>query len=463
MTDHGLPDGEEDVKRLVGAAPPVRPMPEADRRRVLAALRARAERTAAVSTPPAHAPQRRFAALAAAAAVVVAVILTLWPGGGGGGIVWADVARQLKLVRTMGGPLVKTLVGPDGTTRVITGRMYFKDPGLSRHDRDLETVTMPDGSTKTTTPPNSVLIVRAYAEDLVVVQLFPERHEAIRSQVDVTGSLLGPWRELELNPVFFAWSKLHELSTGSTRVIGRREVAGVEAIGFAAPLAEVLGPQQFGLTPDGEIRVWASAETAVPLVVEIDKRLGDGTSVTDAIEPIEWNAPMPDSLFDDSVLEGYTLHERRAHTRGFPEPELKPHVTLRIGPDSGGPVVNELDVVGAVMGTVSFEPWKRPRYRAFITFELTEDGSERLKRYLQENATTPLEVDFNGELHTPWMFREVTARLIQVEITSLRKRLIDFELQYLLHGEETVAAELERRRAMTATPVAGEDGKLPVR
>jgi hypothetical protein len=263
--------------------------------------------------------------------------------------------------------------------------------------------------------------------------------------------------------VLFAWSKLHELSAGSTRVIGRREVSGVAAIGFAAPLAEVMGPQPFGLTAEGEVRVWASAETAVPLAVEVEKRLDDGRSVTDTIEPVEWNVPMPDSLFDDSVLEGYTVHEQSAHTRGFPEPELKPYVTLRIGPEAGGPVVNEVDVVGAVMGTVSFEPWKRPRYRSFITFKLTEDGAERLRTYLQENPTTPLEVDFNGELHTPWMFREVTSRLIQVEITPMRKRLIEFELQYLSHGEETVTAELERRRAMSATPVAGENGEPPIR
>ncbi len=463
MNDHDDDGTDRDVGRLVGTVPPVRPMPDADKRRVLSALRARSGQAPPVQDRTLRGGHRRLAGLAAAAAVVVGVILTLWLGGGTSGVAWADVARQLRLVRTMGGPVVKTLVEPDGTTRVITGRMSYRDPGLARHDRALETVTMPDGSVTTTVPPNSVLIVRAYAEDLVLVQLFPERREAIRSQIDVTGSLLGPWRELQLNPVMFAWSKLHALSAGSTRVIGRREVAGVEAIGFAAPLAEVLGPQPFGATPEGEVRVWASAETAVPLAVEVENHLGDGRSVTDTIEPIEWNAPMPDSLFDDSVLEGYTVHEQRAHTRGFPEPELKPHVTLRIGPETGGPVVNELDVLGAVMGTVSFEPWKRPRYRSFITFKLTEDGAERLETYLRENPTTPLEVDFNGELHTPWRLREVTSRLIQVEITPLRKRLIDFELQYLLHGEETVRAELERRRAMSATPVAGENGELPVR
>jgi hypothetical protein len=178
--------------------------------------------------------------------------------------------------------------------------------------------------------------------------------------------------------------------------------------------------------------------------------------VTDAIGPVEWNVELPDSLFDDSVAQGYKVHARRAHRRGFPEPELKPHVTLRIGPATGGPVINELDVVGAVMGMVSFEPWSRPRYRTLIAFELTEEGAEHLTRYLKDNPTTPLTVDFNGELHTPWMFRAVTSRLIEVEITPLKKRLIDFELEYLLHGEGAVASELERRRRMTVTP-APED------
>jgi len=462
MSDLGSDSGELDVKRLVEAVPPARVMPEADKRRVLEALRARLERPSAAPSPPVRARQRRVATLAAAAAVVVGVILTLWPGGGSGGVVWADVAHQLRRVRTMGGPFVKTVVGADGATRVTTGRIAFKDPGLSRHDRDLETVTTPDGRTHSTTPANSVLIVRTYAEDVVIVQLFPERHEAIRSQVDVTGSLLGPWRDLQLNPVVLAWSKLRELSADSTHVIGRREVAGVEAIGFSAPFAEVMGPQVFGIVPDGEIRVWASAETAVPLAVEVETRIGDGSSVSVRIEPIEWNAAMPDSLFDDTVLEGYTVHEQTVHTRGFPKPELKPNVTLRIGPDSGGPVVNELDVVGAVQGTVSFESWRRPRYRTILTFELTEEAADRLRAYLRENPETPLEVDFNGELRTPWKFRTVTMRLIQVDITLLHKRLIDVEREYLLHGEETVTAELERRRAMTATPVAGEDGTLPL-
>jgi hypothetical protein len=183
MTDDDRDGTDRDVERLVGSVPPVRPMPEASKQRVLAALRARAGQAPPAPKWTARIPQRRIAALAAAAAVMAGVILTLWLGGGTSGVAWADVARQLRSVRTMGGPLVKTLVGPDGTTRRITGRMYTKDPGLTRYDRDRETVTGPDGISTETTPANSVLIVRAFAEDLVVVQLFPERREAIRSRV----------------------------------------------------------------------------------------------------------------------------------------------------------------------------------------------------------------------------------------------------------------------------------------
>ena len=84
------------------------------------------------------------------------------------------------------------------------------------------------------------------------------------------------------------------------------------------------------------------------------------------------------------------------------------------------------------------------------------EAAERLGRYLRDNPDTPLTVDFNGEVRGPWVFRQVVSRFIRVEITPLRKRLIDFEREYLLHGEEAVAAELARRRAMTATPAASD-------
>ena len=454
MRDAERDPSDRALEQLLGSAPPLLEMPETAKQRVLTELRVRAGHAPAAPARTGHRPRRHFGILAAAAVVVLAVLAVLWPSGGSSGIAWADVAQQLMTVRTMGGPLVKTVVAPDGRTTVITGRMSFKDPGLTRVDHEEEVVTEPDGTTTRRTPPNTTLILNALPEDVVVLELFPASREAIHSEIDLTGTLLGPWRQLQLNPACFAWSRLRDLAADRTRIIGRREVAGEAAVGFAAPLAEVMGPQPLGLEPDGEIRVWASAETAIPLGVEVEKRLDSGWSVTDVIEPIEWNVPMPDSLFDDSVLEGYEVRERRAHNRGFPEPELMPDVTLRIGPESGGPVINERDVVGAVMGSVSFESWRRPRYRTLITFELTEEAAERLKTYLQVNPETPLTVDFNGEFQSPWIFRRVHSRFIQVELTRLNKRLIDVERQYLLHGEEAVAAELERRRLMNETPAA---------
>jgi len=447
MTDHEGELVDRELEQLLSSVPPVLAMPDADKRRVLEALRARAETKPAETVSIRQARGRRLAALAAAAVVVVALAV-LWPGGGQGGIVWADVAEHLMAVRTMGGPLVKTVVSPDGSTRVVKGRMYFKDPGLSRFDHEEEVVTASDGTPERSTPRASVLVLHVLPEDVILLQVFPERRSAVRMEIDVTGSLLGPWREFQLNPAMFAWSRLREMPAGSTRVIGKRKVAGTSTIGFAAPLSDVIGPQPLGIEAEGEVRVWASVKNAIPLAVEIEKRLDDGTMVTDVVEPIEWDVPMPDSLFDDSVVEGYEVHEGKAHTRGFPKPELMPNVTLRIGPDSGGPVINELDVVGAVTGTVSFEPWRVRKYHTIITFELTEEAADRLKTYLEENPDTPLVVDFNGELQTPWPFHTVTSRFIQVELTPLRKRLIDFEREYLLHGEETVAAQLEHLRSL---------------
>jgi hypothetical protein len=451
MTDHERDLADRKLEQLLSSVPPVLPMPDADKRRVLEALRARAATNSSSETVSIHrTPRHRFAAVAAAAAVALALVV-LWPGGGQGGIVWADVAEQLMAVRTMGGRLVETVVSPDGGTRVVTGRLYFKDPGLTRFDYDEEVVTTPDGKSERSKPPASVIIVHTLPEDVIILQVFPERRAAIRMEVDVTGSLLGPWRDFKINPAMVAWSKLHELPSGSTRVIGKREVAGRSAIGFAAPLAEVAGPQPLGVEIEGEIRVWAAVEDAVPVAVEVEKRLDNGRVETDVFEFIEWDAPMSDSLFDDSIAEGFEIFEGKAHTRGYPKPELMPYVTLRIGPDSGGPVINELDVVGAVMGTVSFEPWRARKYHTIITFELTEEGAGRLRSYLEENPDTPMVVDFNGEMQTPWNSGMVASRFIQVELTPLRKRLIDFEREYLLHGEETVAAQLEHIRSQAQT------------
>jgi outer membrane lipoprotein-sorting protein len=456
MKDSDIQHADRALEDLLQGVPPLLPMPEADKRRVAEALRERATRPAAPA-PRVERPSRwRLVALAVAAAMVLAVLAVLQPGSGGLSVAWADVVEQLTAARTVSGQVVRTVTAPDGRVTVTTGRMSFKDPGLVRIDQNEMVVTGPDGTTSRTTPPDAVLIVQALPEDTIILTVYPERRAAYRLEVDVTGTLLGPWRDEELNPAVVAWSKLRDLAADSTRTIGRRRIAGEEAVGFAAPLAEVMGPQELGLQLAGEVRVWASAETAVPLAVEIEKRPAEGWQVLEVVEPIEWNAALPDSMFDDSVTAGFEVHEGKAHKRGFPEPELKPHVTLRIGPETGGPVINERDVVGAVMGAVSFEPWRARKWHTMITFELTEEAAERLERYLRENPDTPLTVDFNGEIRGPWFFRQVVSHFIRVEITPLRKRLIEFEREYLLRGEEAVAAELERRRAMTETAADGD-------
>jgi outer membrane lipoprotein-sorting protein len=442
-------EDDRDLEMLVGKVPPVLEMPAADKQRVLAAVQDRELRGPGSVADGAVGWWRRAAGIAAAAVVVLVILALLLTGDGRGGVAWAAVAEQLMAVRTMTGPQVKTVSKVDGSSQVMTGTVTFKEPGLTRSDRDRVTVTEPDGTVRQETPDPAVIILRALPEEMTVVQISPDRGVAVRSRIDITGSLLGPWRELHLHPADFAWSALRQVSADQTRVIGRRQVAGEIAIGFAAPLGEVIGPQAFGIEVEGEIRVWASAETAVPLAVEVETRHGDGSVEVDVIEPIEWNAEVPDSLFDESALEGCEIRERRAHNRGFPEPELMPQVTLRIGPPSGGPVINELDVVGAVAGTVSFDPWRRPRYRTLITLELTEAAADRLKGFLREHPEAPLTVDFDGEFRLPWIFRNVDSRFIVVEITPLKKRLIDFEREYLVHGEKAVAAELERRYGET--------------
>ncbi len=452
MSIHDDEREERMVAQLLGGVPPTLEMPEREKRRALEALRAEAARQRREIGRPSRHRSWRVAALAAAAVLVIGMLALLWPSGGSGGIAWADVAQHLVAAQSMNGPWSRTLTAPDGTVREATGRLYYRDPGLYRRELDSETVTAPDGGTTRTETPGAVLIVRQLREDIVSLEINPQRGEAIRTELDLTGSMLGPWREFHVNPAAMAWFKLRELSDDETRVIGRRTVAGESAIGFAAPLAIVMGPQPLEAEPEGEVRVWASSETAVPIAVEIETILGGGWSKTDAVEPITWNAELPDSLFDDSSAEGLELRERKAHTRGFPAPELKPEVTIRIGPETGGAVVNELDVVGAVAGTILFEPWKRWRYHTIITFELTEEAADRLRSFLVENPGTRLMVDFNGEFHRPWFHPRVASRFIEVEMYPLRLRLIDFEIGYLEHGEETARAAVERARAMSSRP-----------
>ncbi len=448
-------DEKRVVAQLLDEAPPLKTMPEHDKRRVLEALENRVRGQADQTTRLDRPTRWRAAALAAAAVLAFGVLAVFWPGGGSGGIAWADVLRQLESVHTMSGPLKGSITAPDGTIRTVTGRIFFKDPGLHRVEKDELVVTRPDGSEQRSAPPDSVVIVRQLPEDTVSLELFPERQEAIRTELDLTGSMLGPWREMSLNPAATAWFRLSELPESATRSIGRREIEGEPAVGFAAPLAALMGPQPLVGEPNGEVRVWASAATAVPLAVEIRTEVGEWFKV-ETVEPITWGADLQDSLFDDSSIEGFTIHERKMHTRGFPAPKLKPEVTLRIGPEIGGPVVNELDVVGAVAGTILFESWKRVRYHTIITFELTEEAADRLQRFLTEQPDTRLQVDFNGEFVRPWFHPQVTSRFIQVELFPLRKRLIDFEIGYLAGGREAALAEVERQRALRSTPTPAD-------
>jgi len=417
---------EDNVEKLLSRSQPELAMPRETQERILSAL------TRDEAPDVSQRPWRRRApwwVTAAAAAVVVALIV-LWPGGARPALAWADVAEHFDRVGSMVAWVTTEETSPSGAVKVTRLRALQKDPGLSR----TETLAGPGpfpvpGGTVAPDRVESTVIMRSGREESTIVRLAHRMKEAHRTTLSFAGTALEGREAMPRGLVAGTWDRLRSLTSDDARIIGEREIDGVPAVGFEARIDETFGGAAARVR-DGVVRVWASAETAAP--VEIELEFGDETwgRYRTVFGNLEWNAPLPDGLFEPPDLEGWTVVDEWVHEVGFSRSALAEGVTLRIGPEGGPPIMTEADVEAVPSGREVRRSGEEPRRT--ITLVATPGGESRLKAFTAAHIGERVVFDLNdGEIRFGIRIGGTIRREMLIDITPLGKTLEEFAEDYL--------------------------------
>jgi len=267
---HDHDDGRDllarDTEKLLRRAEPVVPMPGPVRTRIRARLRemerdAAADSTAGTRSGTQGFPGRILRWAPAAAAVALMVFVALWLGDLQSGITWADVVERLGSVRTVVARTETEATSAAGKSILHRARICFKDPGLSRTEILPTDREMPG--------PESVVIIRREGNRTEQLTLSPIARQA--SQVTHIFRFPGaaePSRPV-VDLVSESWQRLRRVTASATRRIGERDIDGIPSAGFEMLVRELFD-EMLPPMSEGTLRVWASLETAVPVLVEIE-------------------------------------------------------------------------------------------------------------------------------------------------------------------------------------------------
>jgi outer membrane lipoprotein-sorting protein len=288
MNDNHL---EDNIRKLLSSTEPELEMPRDNKQRVLSTLRGRAAKPKMTSGRP-------LSWMTAAAAAAVLLFLLFWPGGMDGGLAWAEVASHFNEVESLIASLTIEEMPPSGIARVTVGRLYQKDPGMTRSE-------IFEASSD---EPATIVITRSGEERSSIVRLAPKVKIAYRTTLEFSGSEFVERREMSRDIVAEAWARLEKVTADQAASIGESFIDGVLAVGFEIDIREIFkGPQAAGLS--GIMRVWAEQLTGVPLRVEAEFLDPSGTLRRTTFSEIEWNAILDEELFEVPDLEGWQVIE----------------------------------------------------------------------------------------------------------------------------------------------------------
>jgi hypothetical protein len=178
------------------------------------------------------------------------------------------------------------------------------------------------------------------------------------------------------------------------------------------------------------VRVWASAETAVPVETELEFVDGAGGRYRTVLGNLEWDAPLADELFELPDPDGWTIVDEWVREVGFSETALADGVTLSVGPEGGPAILTEADVAAVPSGREVGRSGEEPRRT--VTIVATPAAESRLRKHTSAHLGELVVFDLNhGELRFEIRIGGTIGREMQVDITPTGKTLEEFAAAYL--------------------------------
>lgn len=237
--------------------------------------------------------------IAAAAVIVIAVILGLSPVGPQ--VTFADVINPILNAQT----IILDFVTGDETNGVVI------------HD-----IISGNRIRRTLSNADTVLVLDLDAEKMLVLD--PQNRNA--AYVGITGPL-AEGTQMCLDMVRTIVAKVEGNPEIVVQDLGRRELDGVETIGFQVKDAVAT------------INLWADLSTATPKRIEL--RMGDSVNI---FKNIEFDAPVSDSQVSMEVPQGYTLADQTADMGEGTEGDLVITLGLLAKDIGGGAFPDQLSV-----------------------------------------------------------------------------------------------------------------------
>jgi hypothetical protein len=416
---------EENVEKLLGSSRPELSMPRATKDRILSVL------TGAERAAPEEPAWRRRAPwwATAAAAVVVLGLIAFWPGTTTPALAWSDVAGHFASARSMVAWVTSEQTSPAGAVTVTRLRALQKDPGLSRSEVVAGPGPFPPPGG--VVPPErleSAVITRSGREESTIVRLSYREKTVHRTTLSFGGTALEGREAMPRGLVATTWSSLRGLTSDDARIIGRRDIDGVPTVGFEAGIDEMPGGGTARVR--GVVRVWASAETAAP--IEIEMEFGDdaGGRYKTVFGNLEWDVALPDEMFEPPNLEGWTIVDEWVREVGFPESALADGVMLRVGSEDGPAILTEADIAAVPSGREVRRSGEEPRRT--VTLVATPAAGSRLREYTSAHLGERVVFDLDdGALRFDIRIGGTIGREMQVDITPTGMTLEEFAEAYL--------------------------------
>jgi hypothetical protein len=422
---------ERNVEQLLSRVEPELKMPDGDKSRVLAALRAEAPASPTVDRKERTIGTRKgWTWASVAAAIVVLALIVLWPGGPQQTIAWAEVARHFEQGRSFTAWATIVEIAPSGEKNTTWLRVYQKDPGFTRSE--LLTAEAGQAGPEGTIDPSAVAaftITKSERERSAITRVHPKDKMIHRTTLTFAGTELESRAVRPDNLVATTWDRLSAVTADETRRIGEREIDGQPAIGFEADIRE-LADDPSAPPAEGVARIWAHRENAAPLEVELEISGPGGYAFHTTYGRLEWDVDLPDELFEEPRAEGWTVQEERMHKVGFTRTRLADGVSLTIGPRGGSPVITEADIEAVLHGISSWVTGQEePRVALFA--RTTPDAEPELRSFTTAHRGERLLVCLNDEFEYEITVGGPIGRELQLDITRLGKTLEEFEQDYL--------------------------------
>jgi hypothetical protein len=231
------------------------------------------------------------------------------------------------------------------------------------------------------------------------------------------------------NLISMMWGRLRDVTSDQTRVIDRKTIDGTDVVGFEIELHRLVGDEP-AAPRDGSVRIWADADTGVPVEIELKFTGPLGHTHHTTYGGLEWNVPLPDGLFEITEADGWTFVDDGVHRHGFVATRLRDGVGVTIGPTGGPPVLTEADIEAITSGTSTLRSGESQR-EVVVNVVLAPAGKEKIRAYTSAHRGERLAIDFNGEMAFELTVGGTLGREFQLDISRLGLTLEQFAERYL--------------------------------